>query len=176
MQSNGSQASSHISRYGTRDTPDDTEACVIFREIQIDSRTEDRPDIQASVEPGMSDNLSQSTNHISETHLIEPPSLPPVATITLPSISPNVPIRAHPLITFSNVSYANPPIHWNISLPPSTAHLANVYNNQPGWPWSCEVAVHPTTVPSMTIRIDGVERPIVVFPRSCSPATETLLG
>lgn len=90
---------------------------------------------------------------------IGPPPLPRAVAIPLPLLSPNVPIRIHDLIT-----YRHPiaPIYWNISLPPSTAHLASAVYGV-GGPWYHDVAVVPA-VSSIAIRIRGVARPVVVFP------------
>jgi hypothetical protein len=55
-------------------------------------------------------------------------------------------------------------MHWNMSLPPSTARLAVALGGISVSRWSREVAVEPRTLPSMTVRIAGVERPVVVFP------------
>ncbi|KAF9473703.1 hypothetical protein BDN70DRAFT_937231 [Pholiota conissans] len=94
-----------------------------------------------------------------------PPPLPPVAPIPLPPLSPTTPIQTHPLITYRlHHAKVNSPILWNISLPPSTARLAAALNSAPSWPWWQEVAVWPNGLPSMTIRVQGVQRPIVVFP------------
>ncbi|KAF9474419.1 hypothetical protein BDN70DRAFT_884854 [Pholiota conissans] len=94
-----------------------------------------------------------------------PPPLPPVVPIPLPPLSPTIPVQTHPLITYRlHHSNVNSPIWWNISLPPSTARLAAALHGAPSWPWWREVAVWPNGLPSMTIRVQGVQRPIVVFP------------
>ncbi|KAF9473699.1 hypothetical protein BDN70DRAFT_997517 [Pholiota conissans] len=41
---------------------------------------------------------------------------------------------------------------------------AEPLNSAPSWPWWREVAVRPNGLPSMTIRVQGILRPIVVFP------------
>ncbi|KAF9472339.1 hypothetical protein BDN70DRAFT_998227 [Pholiota conissans] len=104
------------------------------------------------------------TSHLSNTHLLVPPPLPPIVPIPLPPLSSHIPSQTHPLITSTNASYANIPILWNISLPPATARLAPEFNSAPNWPWWREVAIRPTTLPSMTIYLERVERPVVVFP------------
>ncbi|KAF9474423.1 hypothetical protein BDN70DRAFT_960982 [Pholiota conissans] len=94
-----------------------------------------------------------------------PPPLPPVIPIPLPPLSPTIPVQTHPLITYRlHHSNVNNPIWWNISLPPSNACLAAALHSAPSWPWWREVAVRPNGLPSMTIRVQGIQRPIVVFP------------
>ncbi|KAF9470332.1 hypothetical protein BDN70DRAFT_985432 [Pholiota conissans] len=94
-----------------------------------------------------------------------PPPLSPVVPIPLPPLSPTIPVQIHPLITYRvHHSNVNSPICWNISLPPSTARLAAALDSAPSWPWWREVAVRPNSLPSMTIRVQGIQRPIVVFP------------
>ncbi|KAF9470785.1 hypothetical protein BDN70DRAFT_888751 [Pholiota conissans] len=109
----------------------------------------------------------QATNTAICTMIGGPPPLPPVVPIPLPPLSPTIPIQTHPLITYRlHHSNVNSPICWNISLPPSTARLATALHGAPSWPWWREVAVRPNSLPSMTIRVQGVQRPIVVFPIS----------
>jgi hypothetical protein len=79
--------------------------------------------------------------------------------IPLPLQSPNIPIRTHILIRHR---HSIVPIYWNISLPPSTAHLAGAIYGV-GGPWYHDVAVVPA-VSSIAIRIRGVARAVVVFP------------
>ncbi|KAF9473709.1 hypothetical protein BDN70DRAFT_937234 [Pholiota conissans] len=105
------------------------------------------------------------TSNVLNPHLSNlPPLLPVIPSISLPPLSSHIPSQTHPLITSTNASYANIPILWNISHPPSTARLAPEFNSAPNWPWWREVAIRPTTMPSMTIRLERVERPVVVFP------------
>jgi cytochrome c biogenesis factor len=54
-------------------------------------------------------------------------------------------------------------MYWNMSFPPSTACLAAALGGLPASHWSREVAAEPRTLTSLTIRIAGVARPVVVF-------------
>ncbi|KAF9474407.1 hypothetical protein BDN70DRAFT_319545 [Pholiota conissans] len=117
-------------------------------------------------------NGSEGVQHLPEhpgytpnAYIGRPPPLQPVVPIPLPPLSPTIPVQTHPLITYRlHHSNVNSPILWNISLPPSTARLAAALHSAPSWPWWREVAVRPNGLPSMTIRVQGVQRPIVVFP------------
>ncbi|KAF9473013.1 hypothetical protein BDN70DRAFT_886276 [Pholiota conissans] len=97
-----------------------------------------------------------------------PPPLARRATIDLPSLSVN-PILIHKFLSRQRSSTGfDAPIHWNMALPPSTARLAAALApadaNANGTRWSRVVAVSPQSAPSVTVRIEGIERPVVVFP------------
>lgn len=90
-----------------------------------------------------------------------PPALPRLASIPLPPLSPNVLVQTHTLITYRpHISL----ICWTLSLPPSTARLAMTTIGSVNRQWFYDAAILPTTFPSITIRIRGIERPLVVFP------------
>jgi hypothetical protein len=107
--------------------------------------------------------------HRPHTHLAPQPLAPPplrrLAPIALPPLSPLTPVQIHPVITYHpSPTGPDAPVHWNMSLPPSTARLAFALGGTPTSRWSREVAVEPRTLSSMTVRIAGVARPVVVFP------------
>ncbi|KAF9472592.1 hypothetical protein BDN70DRAFT_925623 [Pholiota conissans] len=88
-----------------------------------------------------------------------PPALPRIIPVPLPRLSPHNLISTHTLLTH-RLSLS--PIHWNMSHPPTTAFLLSTLRAHTT-AWLFEEGITPT-VQSITIRIKGVPRPIVVFP------------
>ncbi|KAF9472590.1 hypothetical protein BDN70DRAFT_938070 [Pholiota conissans] len=84
-----------------------------------------------------------------------PPPPPCLVPIALPALESNFPVYIHALLRYNSSAAA---IYWNTSLPPYTAVVRNLNG-----PWFHEIATSPL-IPSITIRIKRVSRPIVVFP------------
>jgi hypothetical protein len=100
-------------------------------------------------------NVASNDSH--DTSVV-PPAIPRIQAIPLPPLSPNIPIQIHTLISYRPSLVL---MYWNMSLPPSTARLAtNVGFDER---WFRDAAAVPL-VSSITVRIRGVSRPIVVFP------------
>ncbi|KJA22388.1 hypothetical protein HYPSUDRAFT_41014 [Hypholoma sublateritium FD-334 SS-4] len=90
-----------------------------------------------------------------------PPPLIPAPPTPLPPLA-NVPISVHPLLAHHRLS---PAIRYDLEAPPSSASLALVLAERVSRQyWGNQPAMNPAIIGSITIRIAGLERPIVVFP------------
>ncbi|KAF8899486.1 hypothetical protein CPB84DRAFT_1962749 [Gymnopilus junonius] len=91
----------------------------------------------------------------------KPPDLPPLRTISLPPLS-NKPIAINPLLHHSP---RGPHILYNVlSLPFSAILAAGVKQDNHLYNWLTHPAMYPIDVGSITLRLRGLDRPIVVFP------------
>ncbi|CAA7261283.1 unnamed protein product [Cyclocybe aegerita] len=91
----------------------------------------------------------------------QPPSLPANRIVPLPSLAAGMPILVHPLLQYhSNILS----IVYDLSLHPSTAECPASRTRLEYRSWRGQPAMHPSTVTSLTVRMPGIESPVVVFP------------
>ena len=99
-----------------------------------------------------------------------PPALIAASPIPLPPLA-SEPILVHPLLAY----HVSPPIRYNLEMPPSSASLALALAERVSRQyWGNQPAMSPATVGSITIRVAGVERPIVVFPNRLDEGVVTV--
>ena len=100
-----------------------------------------------------------------------PPPLLPVRPVPLPALA-DIPISVNPVLLCTPSKIA---LEYNLSLPPSTARLllsTKVYIGRRDW--RRQPAMDPSTVGSMTIKVPGLERLVVVFPSTLESAVVTV--
>ena len=100
-----------------------------------------------------------------------PPPLLPTKTVPLPALA-DISISVNPVLSYTPSKIV---LEYELSLPPSTARLLPITKIHVGhWDWRRQPAMNPSTVGSMTIRVPGWERPVVVFPTTLDTAVVTV--
>jgi hypothetical protein len=100
-----------------------------------------------------------------------PPRLLPTKTIPLPALA-DIPISVNPVLSYTPSKIV---LEYELSLPPSTARLPPTTKTHVGrWDWRRQPAMDPSTVGSMTIRVPGLERLVVVFPATLESTVVTV--
>jgi hypothetical protein len=100
-----------------------------------------------------------------------PPRLLPTKTIPLPALA-DIPISVNPVLSYTPSKIV---LEYELSLPPSTARLPPTTKTHVGrWDWRRQPAMDPSTVGSMTIRVPGLERLVVVFPATLESTVITV--
>ena len=100
-----------------------------------------------------------------------PPPLLPTKTVPLPALA-DIPISVNPVLSYTS---SNIVLEYELRLPPSTAHLPPITKiHASHWDWRRQPAMNPSTVGSMTIRVPGLERLVVVFPATLDSAVVTV--
>ena len=100
-----------------------------------------------------------------------PPPLLPIQTIPLPALA-DIPISVNPVLSYTPSKIV---LEYNLDLPPSTARLLPSTKVHIGRrEWRQQPAMDPSTVGSMTIKVPGLERLVVVFPSTLYSAVVTV--
>ena len=95
-----------------------------------------------------------------------PPPLLPIKTIPLPALA-DIPISVNPVLSYTPSKIV---LEYNLSMPPSTARVPHNSHRE----WVRQPAMDPSTVGSMTIKVPGLERLVVVFPSTLDSAVVTV--
>jgi len=95
-----------------------------------------------------------------------PPPLLPIKTIPLPALA-DIPISVNPVLSYTPSKIV---LEYNLTLPPSTARPPPNSRRE----WRRQPAMDPSTVGSMTIKVPGLERLVVVFPSTLGNAVVTV--
>jgi len=100
-----------------------------------------------------------------------PPPLLPIKKIPLPPLA-EIPIFVHPVLSYTPCKVV---LEYDLSMPPSTACLSPTTKaHRDWWEWRRQPAMNPSTVGSMTIRVPGLERVVVVFPATLDSRVVTV--
>ena len=100
-----------------------------------------------------------------------PRPLLPTKTIPLPALA-DIPISVNPVLSYTPSKIM---LEYDLSLPPSTANLPLITKTHVGHrDWRRQPAMDPSTVGSMTIRVPGLQRLVVVFPATLNSAFVTV--
>jgi len=128
--------------------------------------------------PPMQSATGQSYKGSRQTDLIQarrreehPPPLLPTKMIPLPALA-DIPISVNPVLSYTPSKVV---LEYELSLPPSTARLPPTTKTHVShWDWRRQPAMDPGTVGSMTIRVPGLERLVVVFPATLDSTVVTV--
>jgi len=105
------------------------------------------------------------TNHSSPPLLLQPKTIP------LPALA-GIPISVHSVLSYTPSKVV---LEYDLSMPPSTARLPSISNAHIScWDRRRQPAMNPSTVGSMTIRVPGLERVVVVFPATLDSRVVTV--